>query len=193
VAHRFRSAHLPEAPADGERSEDRIDLTSAPPGLPVRSETVTPTASVADGQTAARPLVSQLEGALERARHQPGHVLHLRLEPEGLGSVELRVEMRETGMQVHMTVEHAATRELVEATWPQLTQACEQRGLSIDRVLVDLMGSQTGGNAAFQQRQDQTATRNLPLFGAGASTRRTGEIGQSSATEVTEHRIDYRI
>jgi flagellar hook-length control protein FliK len=193
VGHRLRAADVPEIPADAERSEDRIDLTSAPPGVPVRPETVAHTASVAEAPSAARPLVSQLEGALERARHQPGHVVQLRLEPEGLGSVELRVEMRETGMQVHMTVEHAATRELVEATWPQLTQACEQRGLSIDRVLVDLMGSPAGGSAAFQQRQEQPATRNLPLVGAGPPASRTDELGKSSATEVTEHRIDYRI
>jgi hypothetical protein len=89
--------------------------------------------------------------------------------------VQLRVELSDTGVRVSFAVEHADTAQLVEATWPQLTAAFEQRGLTVDQVLVDLLGDnrwaegaafgeptadQHRGSAPRHRRTDRAEPRN---------------------------------
>jgi hypothetical protein len=145
------------------------------------------------GLEPARPLAEQIERALSRAMEQPGQSLRLLLEPEGLGMMQLRVELSGAGVRVSFMVEHADTANLVEATWQQLSAAFEQRGLTVDQVLVDLLGDNrwADGPAFGQSTADRSRTPAAPRRSADRAEAR-GELAPTALQEVTT-RIDYRV
>jgi flagellar hook-length control protein FliK len=122
------------------------------------------------------------------------------LQPEGLGSVTLRVSVERGGLGVHIAVDNPQTRELVQASWPQLQQALDQRGLSVHSMLLDLSQGRSNGEAfqAFQQFTGQqfagqqsrgsaaSADRRGTIAAADESARPQPGVGSSS-------RVDYRI
>ena len=83
------------------------------------------------------------------------------LQPEGLGSVSLRVTVERAGLGVHIAVENPQAREMVQASWPQLQQALEQRGLTVQSMMLDLSNGR-GGGEGFQAFQQFTGQHSSP-------------------------------
>lgn len=157
--------------------------------------------------SAATPVVSQIaDGALLAARNI-GQSVEMILQPEGLGTVSLRVTVERAGLGVHIAVDNPQTRELVQASWPQLQQTLDQRGLSVQSMLLDLSQGRSGDAAfsQFQQFNDQQFTGQRPgeqRPGGGQTSDRHAGAGGSVADEGAStpsasargaSRVDYRI
>ncbi|HZR99607.1 MAG TPA: flagellar hook-length control protein FliK [Chloroflexota bacterium] len=138
----------------------------------------------------ARPLVDQLAHGLHLAGERPGQAVRLVLQPEGLGGVALRIGLTHAGVNVHIAVDNPATRELVQASWPQLSQALDQQGMAVDRVFVELAQSQLGQSGAGQQPAYQQAS---PRSAPAPAPRPPAPSPQADTVEVSAHRVDYRV
>ena len=151
----------------------------------------------------APPIATQIaDGALMAAR-RIGQSVEMILQPEGLGSVSLRVTSERAGLAVHMAVENPQAREMVQASWPQLQQALEQRGLTVQAMLLDLSNGRGDGQPfqAFQQFNGQQQFTGQQARGGSSQPDRRGSQAidavddgarvQSSAAAATG--VDYRI
>jgi hypothetical protein len=181
------------AAPEGETRVESVDPAISALGSWSPAVGVTQESTAAAGPDPARPLAEQMERALSRAIEQPGQSLRLFLEPEGLGMMQLRVELTDAGVRVSFAVEYADTANLVEATWPQLSAAFEQRGLTVDQVLVDLLGDNrwADGPAFGQSTADHSRAPAAPRRAADRAEGR-GELAPAALQEVTT-RIDYRV
>ena len=102
-----------------------------------------------------------------------------------------------------MAVENPQAREMVQASWPQLQQALEQRGLTVQSMLLDLSNGRGDGQAfqAFQQFNGQQQFTGQQARGGSSQPDRRGSQAidavddgarvQSSAAAATG--VDYRI
>jgi flagellar hook-length control protein FliK len=134
------------------------------------------------------------------------------LQPEGLGNVSVKVTVERAGLSVHLAVDNAGTRDVVQASWPQLQQAFEQRGLTVQALMLDLSGGR-GGSEAFQSFQQfagqqsggqqaagqQSAGQQSRGDSSGAGRQATAAIGavdegpRPQPGAGTSARVDYRI
>jgi len=64
------------------------------------------------------------------------HIMTIRLQPEELGKVELRVEMENKNIRIHMTVENEGVRHLMENRIPQLREMLDAQQVQMDRMEV---------------------------------------------------------
>lgn len=157
-------------------------VTSAPVGV-ADPPTATPEVT--------RPIAEQLAPALEQAISRPGRTVRLRLEPEGLGSVSLRVTLGEGGLSIHLALDNAAARDLVQASWPDLARGLAGRGLSVDQVRVELTGGQGSSGPGGQQPREPPAWSGQP---PGPRAARLAEASvRGDDTRAGAHRIDYRV
>ena len=160
----------------------------------------------------AVPVASQIADAAMTAARRPGQSIEMVLQPEGLGSVSIKVVIERAGLSVHLSVDNAGTRDIVQASWPQLQQAFEQRGLTVQALLLDLSGGR-GGSEAFQNFQQfsgqqfggqqangqQSAgqqSRNGSASAGGQDTTPSGAIDEGSRPQPgtgLSARVDYRI
>jgi len=144
----------------------------------------------ASAHAGAPPLAAQLADAAHLAVERRGSSVHLQLQPEGLGAVDLRVASGDQGLAIHIAVDDPATRDLVQAAVGQLSQNLEGRGLSVAHLLVDLATGQGGQDGGTRQNQfEQAAARGQTDLAAAL-----GERDDSpEATRADDHRIDYRV
>jgi flagellar hook-length control protein FliK len=144
----------------------------------------------------ARPLVDQLAHGVHLAGERPGQAVRLVLQPEGLGGVALRIGLTHAGLNVHIAVDNAATRDLVQASWPQLSQTLDQQGMSVDRVFVELAQSQLGqGYLGQGGAGQQSAYQQAPPRPAAPVLARepAAEPSRGETIERSAHRVDYSV
>ena len=155
--------------------------------------------AVQTSATTAAPIATQIaDGALMAAR-RIGQSVEMILQPEGLGAVSLRVSVERGGLGVHIAVDNPQAREMVQASWPQLQQALEQRGLTVQSLLLDLSNGR--GGEAFQQFSGQQQFNGQQArVGSASADRRGGpalatsdESPRVQTTAGTSARVDYRI
>jgi hypothetical protein len=138
--------------------------------------------------TTAVPVSSQIADAALTAARRPGQSVEMVLQPEGLGSVSIKVVVERAGLSVHLSVDNAGTRDIVQASWPQLQAAFEQRGLTVQALMLDLSGGR-GGSEAFQSFQQFSGQQ----FGgqqANGQQSRNGSAGIDRADPATIGAID---
>lgn len=125
-------------------------LTAAPPGLPAGFEATAllsappslPAPPVASAPAVLPPLDSpQWSGAFaEQVRWVAGgptQTAELRLDPPQLGPVEVRVQLDAGGASLAFASPHAAVRDAIQASLPQLRDAFAQAGVQLGQVSVD--------------------------------------------------------
>jgi flagellar hook-length control protein FliK len=166
-----------------------------------------PAAQVQASTAAPLPLADQVaNGATQAARHI-GQRVEVVLQPEGLGTVSLRVSVERSGLGIHIATDNPAAREMIQANWQQLHQSLDQRGLSVQSLFLDLAGSQTGNQAfgsfqqfAGQQSSGQQASGQQARGGSSTGTRRDDStiaaVENESRVQVgagSTSRVDYRI
>ncbi|HZO27818.1 MAG TPA: flagellar hook-length control protein FliK [Chloroflexota bacterium] len=155
------------------------------------------------GSATTPPIASQIaDGALMAAR-RIGQSVEMILQPEGLGSVSLRVSVERAGLAVHMAVDNPQAREMVQASWPQLQQALEQRGLTVQSLLLDLANGRGNGDGfqEFQQFNGNQQFTGQQARGGSNNGDRRGNLAVSTVDEGTPtqadagtaSRVDYRI
>ncbi|MDX8391276.1 MAG: flagellar hook-length control protein FliK [Mariprofundaceae bacterium] len=111
-------------------------------------------------QLAARPThpVKALEAMQQIAQSARDGItrLELQLEPAHLGKVHISLQTDAAKqLQMHLTVEHGMTRQVIEQHMPQLRTALEQQGLSLDQFSL-----QTGSQQQHAQDQSSSAQMN---------------------------------
>lgn len=74
-----------------------------------------------------------------------GHELVLRLQPESLGTVHVRLTLQEDGLSVDLAATNPETHRALEAALPQLRASLVDAGLRLQRLDVGLPDSTGGG------------------------------------------------
>jgi hypothetical protein len=139
------------------------------------------------------PFADQLQQGLELATRRPGQTVQMVLQPEGLGTISLRVGIDQSGVGIQIGVDNPAVRDLVQASWPQLQKSLDQQGLSIQSLLVDLSGGQ-----AWQEGRHETGRESQSSAGAGRRVEPTEAptIPNTDPRPVAaggRQRVDYRV
>jgi flagellar hook-length control protein FliK len=160
------------------------------------------TDAVQTSSTTPAPVASQIADLAQTAARRPGQSVEMVLQPEGLGTVTVRVSVERAGLGVHIAVDNAQTREMVQASWPQLQQALDQRGLTVQSMLLDLSQGRSNGEAfqAFQQfaGQQRGSGQQQSRGGSSRSDRQgavstVGEVARPQPGVGSSSRVDYRI
>lgn len=108
-------------------------MTPVPTAAPIPVPMLIPTAFVDTGrpdwpQPLAESIHWQLDSGLQEAR--------IELAPEGLGALELHVQVEDGQVQLHIGAAHAATRELLGEALPRLRELLGDSGLSLGQATV---------------------------------------------------------
>jgi flagellar hook-length control protein FliK len=203
------SAASGPAPQDGTPEFNLAALTNTNVG-----QVAAASAAQVDAPS-TQPVAAQIaDGALFAARNG-GQSVQMVLQPEGLGTVTVKVTVERGGLAVHLAVDNPLGRELVHNSWAQLQAALEQRGLTVQSLQLDLTSGGRGNGdqfGAFQQfTSQQQSFAGFSQFGqsgqagqqarGGSGSERRGvgavpgidEPVGTPAGVGTASRVDYRI
>ncbi|MBY0277986.1 flagellar hook-length control protein FliK, partial [Candidatus Binatia bacterium] len=152
-------AHEP-SPADaGARSDAlgivRSDATAQ--GGSSEGSTRLRASGFGDGAAGLPSWVERLASPDGLAATRRGNALHLDLEPNGLGRIEVRLSFGRDGVRASLLTEHEHTRTLLASQQPQLAAALERNDLRLESLLVDV-GAQSGGDGRQASRDAGEAT-----------------------------------
>lgn len=113
------------------------------------------------------------------------HIVRLRLNPEELGTVEIRLETTKTGeINAKLSAEHDTTRQMLTANLAQLRENLQNNGWEINRL--EVVGEGFSANADSQQSNRQTPSetsreKNRPPF--SASNEADGAVSASNSNQ----------
>jgi flagellar hook-length control protein FliK len=100
----------------------------------------------------------------------------LRLSPEHLGPVEVRIDMQEANVNVSFSAAHAETRAALEQAMPQLRAVLAGAGLSLGQATVQQQGRRESQNSNAPPRSGGTADEQIEA--PAALTRALGMIDE---------------
>lgn len=118
----------------------------------------------ASGEAGLPSWVERLASPDGLAATRRGNTLHLDLEPNGLGRIELRLSFGRDGVRASVLTEHEHTRTLLASQQPQLAAALERNDVRLESFLVDV-GAQSGGDGreAWRDATDPAAFDQIGL------------------------------
>ncbi len=189
------------------------DATQGRTDAPVPAFSVASTERVSATPDQVRPahVVGQIAHQSELYRLPGGRGVRIQLNPDDLGGVGVTIKYGATGgLELHVTAEHAATAELVQAGWNDLRDALSLQGIAPERLIMSVSGpgdasfSDAGnGNSGFrsdagqasfgqanQQQQEREGARASRGF-SGFVDNTTPDEARPAAT-ASSSRIDYR-
>jgi flagellar hook-length control protein FliK len=152
------SAHAPEKPvpkhsspagnSDGSSTTTSIRPLSVAPGLlEALKDVETPAAGKPAAfripllpQELSSAVIDQVIRGMELNINGKSAEFHIRLEPESLGEVGLRVRVDEGRMQAQIDVSQPAVKAALESHLPQLRQVLASQGIDVDRIDVFTQG-----------------------------------------------------
>lgn len=110
------------------------------------------------GEAGLPSWVERLSSPEGLAAARRGHALHMDLEPNGLGRIEIRLSLGRDGLRATVIAEHETTRSLLASQQPQLAAALERNDLRLESFLVDV-GAHAGGDGreAWRDATDPAA------------------------------------
>jgi flagellar hook-length control protein FliK len=160
VAHSLDAARIAgSAIADGRATSPMTVMTANSSAAPAASSTGAAPSSTALERFIGTPVTSHEWG---RAVAAEVHVLAangakeatLRLSPEHLGPVEVRIDVQDTKVNVSFTAAHAETRSALEQSVPQLRDLFAGTGLSLGQA--NVQQETRSGSHNFVRRAEQT-------------------------------------
>jgi flagellar hook-length control protein FliK len=119
----------------------------------------------------ARTLVDQVIKALQLEVKGPVSEMRLKLEPESLGELALRVRVEEGKMQARIEVSQPAVKAVIEGNLPQLRQALATQGIQMDRIDITT--------------QDRSLSRGTSDGSGGRERRRGQKEGEATIEETS--------
>ena len=124
----------------------------------------------ASGEAGLPSWVERLASPEGLAATRRGNTLHLDLEPNGLGRIELRLTFGRDGVRASVLTEHEQTRTLLASQQPQLAAALERNDVRLESFLVDV-GAQSGGDGreAWRDATDPAAFDQIGLVHTSTS------------------------
>lgn len=145
----------PDATGDGlqAREAGRSDKSPSIPGETAAAvELSAPrnaTGQVADVDRAA--VLSQgMARVIEVIKERDGHKGRMMLEPPELGSVKIELQSSRDQVQLHLVVENAQAREMIDQSLDMLRQSLARQGLTLAETTVDIGGGGSSDQAAWE-------------------------------------------
>jgi flagellar hook-length control protein FliK len=188
-----------------------------------------PFVALADGATTATVIPSATHARASEVVNQIAHQadlyrlpgnkgVRIQLHPENLGGVDVTLRYSAAGgIQLHISVEHAATGQLVQSGWTELRDALATQGISPDRLVISITGPKgangldfssndsgqpdhglgsftQGQSSAGQQRQNDDGAQ-APARGWNPTLDQTSSLANDGArgASASSARIDYRV
>lgn len=193
-----RGTHEHVTPAGSEARPNPAGAASGPeavapagqapgPAGPEVAQPVVGERMPAEPQGTAAAVVGQARRALERMAARGQESLRLRLEPEHLGVVDLRITRREDGLQVVLTADRPETGALLTRHLPALRQALAESGVHLAGLSVGEQGTSPGPGAGGGQGWSRPAA---PVLNQAESR---PQAQASVERRVPEGMVDYRI
>ncbi|MBI5837322.1 MAG: flagellar hook-length control protein FliK [Candidatus Eisenbacteria bacterium] len=171
--------------ADAVTAVRADSATAAAPGARSREEAATPVSKSHAGAPAARRIVDTLVSQIAIKFHAPGSSeATVRLHPESLGKVEIRLRMENGHLQAQFAADSPEAREAIRQHLPELERAlADARGVTSLRVEV-------GGSFEGHGRRDAAPARTRPAVPRAATT--TTEIAPAPGAPraAREGRLD---
>ncbi len=160
---------IPAPAADANASVTRLSAQTLPTG---GAETALPTSG--EGPARTMPGVARGLDALSR---QKGGSLVMRLDPPQLGQLRLEMRMEGGRVTVLMAAATESARSLLQTNLGSLRTALEDRGLAVDRLVVESAArpQETTSNGRSENRSDGQDARG----GQDASGRQDAGDGRS--------------
>lgn len=126
--------------------------SSAPIAAPLTQAEISP--DVAD---------RNIQNVMQQAQYlvkNGGGEMKVKMTPEGLGEIQLVVELKEGRVQLHMAAENKETKKMLESSISDLKESLSQQKISLDSVKVDSVvrtnvENQANGNGQPGQNQNQ--------------------------------------
>jgi len=89
-----------------------------------------------------------------------GGEMKVKMTPEGLGEIQLSVELKDGKIQLHMATENKETKKMLESSLSDLRESLSQQKISLDSVKIDTVARTNTENHAnnsnqFGQNQNQ--------------------------------------
>ncbi len=89
-----------------------------------------------------------------------GGEMKVKMTPEGLGEIQLSVELKDGKIQLHMATENKETKKMLESSLSDLRESLSQQKISLDSVKIDTVArtnteNHASNNNQFGQNQNQ--------------------------------------
>lgn len=117
---------------------------------------VPPTALV---MNPGEPLVDSFGEKIVWLTQQENQQATLQLKPVELGSVEIRVSIKNASAQIEIHAQRSETGDLIESMLPKLQQSLEQQGLKLDDVRISQSPLFADNQPSRSAQQDQAGQR----------------------------------
>jgi flagellar hook-length control protein FliK len=107
----------------------------------------------------ARPaqLAQQLNAEITTAAASGKSSIHIQIQPENMGRIDVRLVSNSDGMHVVMTTDSASTGKLLEDNLSQLQKSLSNAGLQISGLSVNSQGLQGQFSNSFQDQKSVTS------------------------------------
>jgi hypothetical protein len=138
------------------------------------------------------PLIEQVGKQISKSILRGDRIVRLQLKPPELGTVKIKLDMKDHTLRLAMTAEHHSVKELLLNNIHQLKEALLQQGVKLDTVDVQidynfgqsLNGSKEGTHSGPGERQDLNENQ--------IDTNTLGQVTSSAAmnTALTNNLLD---
>ncbi|MES3039293.1 MAG: flagellar hook-length control protein FliK [Bdellovibrionota bacterium] len=125
------------------------------------------TAAVTPDADPSTPPIQQLMNQAQVLLKNGGGEMKVQLNPEGLGTVNLRVALQDGKLSVHMAADHKDTKDMLEGSISELRSSLNAQHFTVDNIKVDVVkgtstdnnSQNTAGNDKNQQEGSQGQQR----------------------------------
>lgn len=167
-----------------ETFADKLNSLSQTMGTPV--QTARPVAPTVPGQPLAMNQSDWHEGMIDRVMWMSSQNLKsadIRLEPAGLGRLEVRIDMTNDQAQVTFASPHADVRDALDSQSHRLRDMFVQQGMTLD---VNVSDQSAHRNWQAAQQDTGTGGRRSSNTGLGSEDRAIDEVAGVSSETVAQ-------
>ncbi len=131
-------------------SKLHIDVVDSRTGTKLHSSATTPYADMAS-RIQEFDVVRQVAEKVRFLTHDGTQSMSMRLNPEELGSVDLRIVLKQGEMQIHARVESEVAQRALESNAGLLREGLEKQNIVLDRLEVSVERKSDGQNTGWAQ------------------------------------------
>jgi len=113
---------------------------------------------------------------IEVIRNRNGHKGRMVLEPPELGTVRIEILSSRDQVRLHLFVENAQARDLVDQSLDVLRQSLSRQGLTLAETMVDIDAGGNGGHAAWGSDAASDASSGPVLSDGAEEPQEPGEV-----------------
>lgn len=164
-----------EAPSAEMAAAPAVDAPQ--PNGETPSAATPPAKQIADRIATEAAVVPEFVDHIATGREQPGmkpalKILHIQLQPADLGTVTVRMELKDAELKLHVEAERTETAELIRSDQDTLSKLLRSAGYNLDTASIRVAeGDRTAAAQQPGQPGTQTNQQSSPQSQSGASER----------------------